>query len=101
MIEDKYLTNERENNYNYYVLTEYAISIDQIKILNRSDKQDIFKQIYKRLITEEILKEETKLNSHKQFDEFLAYLGINKNNIEWGKIVQGRNPDIASLIYPN
>jgi hypothetical protein len=101
MIEDKYLIKEKENNYHYYVLTEYAISVDQIKILNRNDKQDIFKKIYKKLIVQEILKEEVKLNSHKEFDDFLAQLEINKENIIWGSIVQNRNPDIASLIYPD
>ena len=85
----------------YYSLTEKARKALQIQVLQKSDNQKEFKKIYKKIIFNEFLQEETILYSDQEFEEFLGKLNVKKEDLEWGAVGYSSIPQISVILYPD
>lgn len=85
----------------YYSLTEKALMTLQLQVLQKSDNQRLFKKIYKKIIFNEFLQEETVFYYEKEFEQFLKKLNVRKEDIEWGSVGYPSIPYISVILYPD
>lgn len=84
----------------HYLLSSYSTDLGKMDILQKSDKKEIYKKLFKNIIIQEILKERLKIVSEEKFDKFLSDLEIKKEDLKWSSYVCGHQPDIKYIIYP-
>src|SRR5215207_7028549 len=84
-----------------YSLTKNAKKMLELNLLGVNwERINLFRRIYEKFFLYEVLHDPLFiLRSEQEFDRFLFDLGVKRQNLEWGKISEGRNYDSVDLIY--
>ena len=84
-----------------YSLTKNAKRMLELNLLGADwERINLFRRIYEKFFLYEVLHDPLFiLRSEQEFDRFLFDLGVKRQNLEGGRISEGRNYDSVDLIY--